>query len=164
MAGEIGHTVVDPSGPICLCGKRGCVERLASGPYITQQVKDWLEAQPEQGQILRSLVNNKLETLTAQLVSQSAAQGDNLAAQALEQAGWALGVGIGNAANLMNPQCFVLGGGVTKSGEHFWEVVRRVARETALPEVDFEIVPAALGDDAPLWGAVAIAEDLLKIE
>jgi glucokinase len=162
MAGEIGHTVVDPSGPICLCGKRGCVERLASGPYIAQQVKDWLEAQPEQGQILRSLVNNKLETLTAQLVSQAAAQGDNLAAQALEQAGWALGVGIGNAANLMNPQCFVLGGGVTKSGEHFWEVVRRVARETALPEVDFEIVPAALGDDAPLWGAVAIAEDLLK--
>jgi glucokinase len=94
-------------------------------------------------------------------VSQAAAQGDNLASQALEQAGWALGVAIGNTANLINPQRFVLGGGVTKAGECFWEVVRRVARETALPEVDFEIVPATLGDDAPLWGAVALAENLL---
>ncbi len=161
MAGEIGHTVVDPNGSMCLCGKRGCVERLASGPYIAQQVKEWLQAEPNQGQVLRSLVKDNLEDITAQLVSQAAAQGDNLASQALEQAGWALGVAIGNTANLINPQRFVLGGGVTKAGERFWEVVRRVARETALPEVDFEIVPATLGDDAPLWGAVALAENLL---
>ena len=161
MAGEIGHTVVDPNGPMCLCGKRGCVERLASGPYIAQQVKEWLQAESNQGQVLRTLVKDNLEDITAQLVSQAAAQGDNLASQALEQAGWALGVAIGNTANLINPQRFVLGGGVTKAGERFWEVVRRVARETALPEVDFEIVPATLGDDAPLWGAVALADNLL---
>jgi glucokinase len=161
MAGEIGHTVVDPNGPMCLCGKRGCVERLASGPYIAQQVKEWLQAEPNQGQVLRTLVKDNVEDITAQLVSQAAAQGDNLASQALEQAGWALGVAIGNTANLINPQRFVLGGGVTKAGERFWEVVRRVASETALPEVDFEIVPATLGDDAPLWGAVALAENLV---
>ena len=162
MAGEIGHTVVDPNGPICLCGKHGCVERLASGPYIAQQVKEWLQAQPGHGQVVRTLVKDNLETITAQLVSQAVAQGDNMAWQALEYAAWALGIGIGNTANLINPQRFILGGGVTKSGERFWEVVRRVARETALPEVDFEIVPAALGDDAPLWGAVALAEDFFK--
>ena len=161
MAGEIGHTVVDPNGSMCLCGKRGCVERLASGPYIAQQLKEWLQAEPNQGQVLRTLVKDNLEDITAQLVSQAAAQGDNLASQALEQAGWALGVAIGNTANLINPQRFVLGGGVTKAGERFWEVVRRVARETALPEVEFEIVPATLGDDAPLWGAVALADNLL---
>ena len=161
MAGEIGHTVVDPNGPICLCGKRGCVERFASGPYIAQQVKELLQIQPRQGQILRNLVNNKPEKITAKIVSQAAAQGDDCAIKSLEKAGWALGVGIGNTANLINPQCFILGGGVTKSGERFWEVVRKVARETALPEVDFEIVPAAFGDDAPLRGAVALAEDLL---
>ena len=160
MAGEIGHTVVDPNGPVCLCGKRGCVERLASGPYIAQQVREWLQAQPNEGQVLRSLVNDNLEAITAQLVSQAASQGDNLAGKALEQAAWALGVGIGNTANLVNPQRFVLGGGVTKAGEDFWNVVLTVARETALPEVEFEVVPAALGDDAPLWGAVALAEDL----
>jgi glucokinase len=56
----------------------------------------------------------------------------------------------------------VLGGGVMKAGEDFWRVVRQVARETALPEVDFEIVPAVLGDDAPLWGGVAIASIMVE--
>jgi len=157
MAGEIGHVVVEPAGPLCLCGKRGCVERLASGPYIAASVQELLQQQPEQGQVLRSLVGNNPDLLTAQIVSQAASLGDDLALRVLERAGWALGVGIGNVANLINPQRFVLGGGVTKAGVCFWSVVQRVAHETALPEVNFEIVPAALGDDAPLWGAVALA-------
>ncbi|NMG05355.1 ROK family protein [Brasilonema sp. UFV-L1] len=186
MAGEIGHMVVDPSGPVCLCGKRGCVERLASGPYMAQDVKEVLRnvsaACPEdippslllnerkdyqghqhnRGEVLRKLVEDNLELITGRVVSEAAAAGDSLAKEILYRASWALGVGIGNVANLMNPQRFVLGGGVTKAGEDFWEVLRRVARETALPEVNFEIVPAALGDDAPLWGAVALAEDVLR--
>ncbi|MBD2614109.1 ROK family protein [Nostoc punctiforme FACHB-252] len=158
MAGEIGHVVVDPAGPICLCGKRGCVERLASGPYMAQNAREVLENQPHKvGKVLRNLVADDLTLLTGQLVSEAAAAGDDVAKEVLYKAAWALGVGIGNVANLMNPQRFVLGGGVTKAGEDFWRVVRRVARETALPEVDFEVVPAALGDDAPLWGAVAMA-------
>jgi glucokinase len=68
-------------------------------------------------------------------------------------------VGIGNAANLLNPQRFILGGGVTKSGPAWWAEVRQSAAATALPEVRFDIVPAELGDDAPLWGAVALAAD-----
>jgi len=80
-------------------------------------------------------------------VSEAAAAGDDLAQEILYTAGWALGVGIGNLANLINPQRFVLGGGVTKAGENFWDVLRKLARETALPEVNFEIVAAALGDD-----------------
>jgi glucokinase len=161
MAGEIGHAVVDPNGPRCLCGKRGCVERLASGPYIAQRAREWLGEQPDRGQVLRGLVGDNADKVTAQLVSQAAAQGDELAWDALYVAAWGLGVGIGNAANLINPERFILGGGVTKSGDRFWEVVRQVARETALPEVHFDIVPAALGDDAPLWGAVALAEGCL---
>jgi glucokinase len=162
MAGEIGHVVVDPNGPLCLCGKRGCVERLASGPYIAQRAREWLETQPGRGRILCTLVGNELEAITAKRVAQAAAQGDDLAWEALEVAAWGLGVGIGNAANLVNPERFVLGGGVTKAGARFWEVVRRTAHETALPEVHFDVVPAALGDDAPLWGAVALAEDCLR--
>ncbi len=158
MAGEIGHMVVDPQGPVCLCGKRGCVERLASGPYMAQQVRQVLLQQPEQGQRLRSLINHELDNLTAVQISQAAAQGDEVAQAGLQKAGWALGVGIGNVANLINPQRFILGGGVTKSGELFWQTVCETARATALPEVHVEIVPAALGDDAPLWGAVALVE------
>jgi glucokinase len=167
MAGEIGHMVVDPTGPVCLCGKRGCVERLASGPYIAQNARELLEKEihnsPEstRGEILRYLVGNDLNLITGQVVSVAASQGDELAKEVLYKAAWALGVGIGNVANLMNPQRFVLGGGVTKAGEAFWGIVRKVAQETALPEVNFEVVRALLGDDAPLWGAVALGLNIL---
>lgn len=143
MAGEIGHTVVDPNGPLCLCGKRGCVERLASGPYMAQDLGERL-SQPG---------------LTGQDVAAMAAKGEATAVEILERSAWALGVGIGNAANLINPQKVVLGGGVTKSGERWWQVVRETAVETALPEVEFEVVPAAFTDDAPLWGALALVEE-----
>lgn len=157
MAGEIGHTLVDPAGPVCLCGKRGCVERLASGPYLAQRARELLEREPGRGVTLRDLAGGDLHAVDARRVAEAAAQGDELAQGVLAEAGHALGVGIGNAANLVNPGRFVLGGGVTKSGEGWWQPVRQAARATALPEVLFEIVPAGLGDDAPLWGAVALA-------
>jgi glucokinase len=61
-------------------------------------------------------------------------------------------------ANLINPQRFVLGGGVTKSGERWWELLRASARAASMPEVHYDLVPAGLGDYAPLWGAVALTE------
>ncbi|MCP4360734.1 MAG: ROK family protein [Chloroflexi bacterium] len=145
MAGEIGHMTVDPAGPLCLCGKRGCVERLASGPYMAQ---DWA-----------ALPENDGATVTGQDVAEMAAQGVETAVHILERGAWALGVGIGNAVNLINPQRVVLGGGVTKSGERWWQMVRQTAQQTALPEVQFTIVPTAFTDDAPLWGASALLEE-----
>ena len=167
MAGEIGHTIVDPSGALCLCGKRGCLERLASGPYLAQDARELLlgEADPVhplRGQILLSLAGGNPDKITGSLLSQAAAQGDEFARSVLEGGARALGVGIGNAANLVNPGCFILGGGVTKSGPIFWDTVRQAASETALPEVHFDLLHAALGDDAPLWGAAALAEDCLR--
>ena len=150
MAGEIGHTVVDPAGPLCLCGKRGCVERLASGPYMAADYEE------ERGR--RGEGEKGGRRMTGKDMAEAAVAGDETAREILLRGAWALGVGLGNAANLINPQRFVLGGGVTKSGELWWKEVRRAARETALPEVLFDVVPATLGDDAPLWGAVALVE------
>jgi glucokinase len=161
MAGEIGHTVVDPQGPRCLCGKSGCVERLASGPYLAADARQILQEQPQRGAILRRLAQDDLSRITARLLAEAAAAGDELAGELLERSAGAIGVAIGNAANLLNPQRFVLGGGVTKSGERYWEALRLTARQTALPQVECEVLPAALGDDAPLWGAVALALDLV---
>jgi glucokinase len=155
MAGEIGHTVADPNGPPCFCGKRGCVERYASGPFIAQDARDGLEANPERASTLRSVSD-----LTAQDVSRAAAAGDAYACEVLERAGWALGLGIGNAVNLINPQRVVLGGGVTKAGPIFWNAVRQTGTATARREITLDIVPAKFGDDAPLWGAVALAEEV----
>lgn len=155
LAGEIGHTVIDPAGPLCLCGKRGCVERLASGPYMG---RDYEEGQGRKG----AGEQGSRGRLTGKDVAEAAAGGDAVARAILLRGAWSLGVGIGNAANLMNPQRFVLGGGVTKAGAAWWAEVRRAAAATALPEVRFDIVPAALGDDAPLWGALALAAEIEK--
>lgn len=155
MAGEIGHMVVDPSGPLCLCGKLGCVERLASGPYMAQ---DYLESLASRGKASHGNVS-----MTGKKLVILAEKGDGLAQHILKRGASALGVGIGNAANLINPSLFVLGGGVTKSGDLWWEILRRSARKTALPEIEVDIVAAELGDDAPLWGAIALtleAEEL----
>lgn len=162
MAGEIGHTVADPHGPQCLCGKRGCVERLASGRYMEQDARQRLYEDVQQESILRDLCFGNLDQIDGAMISQAAAFGDRLAVELLERSAWGLGVGIGNAANLINPQRFILGGGVTKSGERWWRLVQDTARQIALPEVQFEIVPAELGDDSPLWGAVALALDAVR--
>lgn len=162
MAGEIGHTVVQPDGPLCLCGKRGCVERLASGRYLAQDARDRLSEKPQSGPVLWDEFSNNLETLDAKAISSAADRGDPLAIELLERSAWAVGVGVGNAANLVNPQRFILGGGVTKAGGLWWDKLRQTARQTALPEVQFEIVPAELGDEAPLWGAIALALDLIQ--
>lgn len=162
MAGEIGHTVVDPNGPLCLCGKHGCVERLASGPFIAQDAVASLDEYPEKGPILRQLAGDNPDQVTASLINQAAELGDELAINLLDRSAYALGVGIGNTANLINPNCFILGGGVTKSGDRYWREIHQAARKTALPQVHFEILPAALGDDAPLWGAIVSAEQCLS--
>jgi glucokinase len=158
MAGEFGHMVVEPDGPACVCGGRGCVERLAAGPMIAQRARDWLAARPERGQVLRRLVADDLAAIDGKVVAEAAAQGDELAWEALAVSARALGQAIGSVANLMNPQRFVLGGGVTKSGDRYWETLRTAARTVAMPEVHFDVMPAALGDDAPLWGAVALVD------
>ena len=158
MAGEIGHTVVDPDGPLCVCGRRGCVEALAAGPNLARRARERLAAEPGAGSTLRDLVTGDVAAVTAQHVARAAQVGDALSIEVLDQAARALGLGLGTAITLMNPQRVVLGGGVTKSGERYWQVLREAARSNVLPGMTVDIVPAALGDDAPLWGAVALAE------
>lgn len=161
MAGEIGHTTLDPAGPLCLCGKRGCVERLASGPYLAQDARQALIADPGQSPELLRLCAGFYDQISGEMLSHAAQAGDALASQLLERSAWAIGTAIGNAANLVNPQRAILGGGVTKSGTAWWQGVHAAARQTMLPEVDIEILPAQLGDDAPLWGAAVLALECL---
>jgi glucokinase len=146
MAGEIGHTVIDPHGPLCLCGKRGCVERLASGPYMAQDLAAaWKrEERPFTGPV------------TGKMVAEEAAAGDPTARRILLRGANALGLGLGNAANLINPARIILGGGVTKAGDLWWDELSRTVQATILPEVSVSLHPAQLGDDAPLWGSVAL--------
>ncbi len=128
---------------------------------MAQDARERLERSPAEGPVLRQLCAAGSQAITGKMLSEAAAAGDALAQEILDRGARALGTGIGNAANLINPQRVVLGGGVTKAGERWWRVLRETATAVALPEVRVEIVPARFADDAPLWGAVALAQDLL---
>jgi len=150
MAGEIGHIVVRPGGAECVCSKRGCLEVEACGQAIARKMRERLASagQPP----------DAAEPITGESVARAAQQGDPLAQEVMDEVARNLGTGLGGAINLMNPERIVLGGGVTKSGERWWRIVRETSRYHALPQMRADIQPAALGDDAPLWGAVALAE------
>jgi glucokinase len=164
MAGEIGHIVVRPGGVPCVCEKAGCLEAEACGWGIAAKARARLRDDglpTADRRPLLALAGGRADAVTAQQVAQAATAGDALAQSLMDDAAEALGIGLGGAINLMNPERIVLGGGVTKSGDRWWQIVRATARHHALPQMRVEIVPAALGDDAPLWGAAALANALL---
>lgn len=161
MAGEIGHVIVRPDGMPCSCGKRGCVEAEACGPAMARKAVARLAHEAERGHHLLELAAGSADNITGELVARAAAAGDPLALDVLLQSAAALGSGIAAAINLLNPERVVLGGGVIKAGDRWWERVRATARTEALPQARVDIVAAAMLDDAPLWGAVALAENLL---
>ena len=162
MAGEIGHTLVDPHGPLCVCGRHGCVEAMACGPAFAAVAQARLRAEPGAGVLLRELAGGDIARVTGELVARAAQAGDPLATEVLLAAARALGFGIGSAISLVNPERVVVGGGVSKSGPAWWAALREAARANSLPQMRVEIVPAGLSDDAPLWGAVALAQGKLK--
>jgi len=161
MAGEIGHTLVQPDGLPCVCGRRGCLEAEACGPGIANRARLYLAKSGRRGERLLQLAEGNPEAITAKLVSQAAAAGDEFSRMVLLESAQRLGLGLANAINLMNPDCVILGGGVTKSGELWWQTVRQTANANTLPEISAHIIPAAFSDDAPLWGAMALAQNIL---
>lgn len=159
MAGEFGHVKVDTLGPACVCGDRGCVEAIACGPAMAAAASRALAADPGAGSLLREVAGSG--PVTAVHLGEAAAAGDPVARHALATGARAIGIALGSAANLVNPRRFVIGGGVIKAGAAFWDELAAAARQHAMPEVEIDVVKAALGDDSPLWGAVKLAMDAL---
>ncbi len=137
---EIGHHVLDPSGPLCYCKARGCWESLASGPAMAE----WARAQnPERG------------ALTAEQICEMARQGDEVACRAVEREGDYIGLGLANLVTMFVPDTIALGGGLMKSADLFLDRARAVVRtiSTQVPTEKTRIMPASLGADAGLIGA-----------
>jgi len=117
MSGEIGHTIVQPGGARCTCGKRGCLETVASGKALDEAAKKLP---------LREL---GIEARGARAVSEAARIGNEPARRILIHAGQAIGVAVANVVNLFDPQQVVLNGGLTQSGPLLIEAIRRTAAE-----------------------------------
>jgi glucokinase len=154
LATEIGHIAVESDGPVCGCGQRGHLEAFASGTAIARYVNEQLASG-----VPSSLSANS--NPSARDVSLAAEQGDPLAKSALTRAGTYLGHGIANYLHLFNPQIVILGGGVSRSGALLMEPLRAAVAERVMsPEYlhGLVITTAALGDDAGLMGALALAQ------
>lgn len=156
-AGDIGHVVVDPDGPPCGCGDRGCVEVFASGGGIVARARDAL-ADGLPGAASSSMV---AKNLTAQAVFDAAAQGDALAARVVERAGASLGLVLADYVNVNNPEAIVLGGGLLRAGALYRTPVERELKRRALPALGdtVRLVPPELGEDVGMiGGALLLAE------
>lgn len=156
-AGEVGHQVIDPYGPPCGCGSRGCLEAFASGPAITAMALKAIA----QGLTTRiaELVSYDLNQVTPEIICQAAREGDPIAQRIYQRAGFYIGIGVANLITIISPQMVVIGGGVAQAGDLLFDPIRRTAREHVhvTPFERVQIVPAELGTDAGLIGAAVWA-------
>ena len=151
LATEMGHTVVNPNGPLCGCGHPGHIESYSSGTGITNYVKSQLAAGRES-----SL--HGISRLSAKEIAEAAVAGDSLAKEAFEIAGTYLGIGISNFLHIFNPSIIVLGGGVSQTGSLILDPMRRSLKERVVSEEylkDLVITSAQLQDNCGLLGCLA---------
>jgi glucokinase len=144
-AGHVGHVVVEPDGQPCHCGGRGCVETVAAGPWMTR----WALANGWVGP----------PGADAAALAAAAAAGDAVAVQAFHRGATALAAMIASVGAVCDLNRVVIGGGVAKAGRTLFDPLNAaLAAYTGLSFIrDLHVVPAALGDDAGLIGAAALA-------
>jgi glucokinase len=155
-AGEVGHTVVLPDGPLCGCGLRGCLDALCSGTAIARRARELLaKGAPS---IIKEMVNHPDE-ITAQTIAVAAQRGDHLACEIWAEMIYFLSIGIGNVITILAPEAVILGGGVAASGEQLLGPLRPLIHErvTMLPAERVEILQAALAGESGVYGALVIA-------
>ena len=159
---EAGHMVISPDGPRCNCGRKGCLESLASGTAIARRAAERL-FQGGQSR-LSEMVGGKAEQVTAELVVRAAGKGDRLAQQVLQEAGRWLGIGVVNLILLFDPEMVIIGGGVAGAGDFLLEPVRQAVKRWVVPyfEREVPVVQSRLGGNSNLMGAVALALDEIQ--
>ena len=158
-AGEVGHMTINPGGPVCSCGMRGCFEAMASGTAIARDARERIASGVTS--IISDMVDRNMDSLTAATVEQAARQGDEMAKDVMHQAAVNLGIGLSNLIIIFDPQAVVVGGGVTKSNDLIFELARKTvaARAGRYFQKDVPILKAALGDNVGLIGAAALVYD-----
>ena len=160
-AGELGHMVLDPEGPLCGCGQRGCLESFSSkkgmSAYIMQQV----------GRGRESFLGDKIENgvFRSKYLKKALKMEDKVAMEAVDRACHYLAVATGNLINIFSPDLIVYGGGVMEAcGETFLEKILDEVDKYCMPSIrpTVELKCASLGDDSILYGALSMIMDAEK--
>ena len=155
--GEIGHMTVEPGGFDCTCGKKGCLETVASATGVVKLARKHAEEYAGNAQ-LKFIIDDGQE-ITSKMIFDLAKEGDELAVLVVDRAAYYLGLACSHIGNLLNPAYIVIGGGVSAAGEYLLEQVRTYFADFTFPNVKktTHIKLAALGNDAGIVGACYLA-------
>ena len=156
-ASEVGHMVVDPEGPLCGCGGRGCLEVYASATGIKRMAMEAIAKGEGAGIVKRA--GGKVEEVTAEKVFEAAQSGDKAAQKIFHKMGRFLGLGIVNLIHLFDPEKIVIGGKASRAWDSFIKTTMEVVMERVMEgsREKVEIVQAKCGDDAGVLGAAFVA-------
>ncbi|MEV8630029.1 ROK family protein [Streptosporangium sp. NPDC051023] len=156
-AGHIGHVVVEPGGPVCGCGARGCLEAVARGPGLAAWAvgQGWI---PGAAVPVTAVSYEEAATASGRQLALDAGAGDEIALAAMERAGRALGLAIASVVNLCDLDVVTIGGGLSQAGRLLFGPLEATLRDHTRMEFArrARVVPASLGQDAGLVGAAAL--------
>lgn len=157
---EIGHMCLVYEGHLCGCGARGCFESYGSGTALLRHAREAISATPDLAKNLLAKGNGTVDGLLGKHLTDAAMEGDRVALAAFNTTGQWIGLGISNLVALLDPECFIIGGGVIDAGE----ILLKPIRESAQRNMPFSgrvpvppIIAATLGNDAGLVGAADLA-------
>lgn len=162
-AGEVGHMIVQLEGPLCGCGRYGCLEAVASKTALSKDAVA-LAAAGKAPTIMKEAGTDF--ALCKSKVFKKAMGDDDAITEIIKRGAYLLGIGLANLVNIFNPELIILGGGlVEKLGKQYTGIAEKSMRDHAMPAIskDVTVLPAQLGDDAVVIGAAgAIREELAR--
>jgi len=157
-AGEGGHVTIDYQGPVCSCGKRGCIEVMAAGPAIGARARAKLNADPKRSSAMLDLAKGNIASVTSEMVGQANASGDPLAREVLLETVELLTAWLGNIVDLLDPDVVVMGGGVAAMLHPFFdEIKKRLPGWCVNPRAsDIPLLMAHYGAESGIAGGAAL--------
>ncbi|TMN20967.1 ROK family glucokinase [Lentibacillus cibarius] len=160
-AGEIGHMTVEPEGHPCNCGRRGCLETIASATGIVRQAMEKMDSNDETPLTLHY---RKYQQVTAKDIFELSEEGDELCSEIIRHTASVLGLCLANTALVVNPAKILIGGGVAQAGETFIRQINVSFQQYALGRISnaCEIKQAQLGNDAGIIGAAFLVKQKRK--
>jgi glucokinase len=163
-AGEGGHVSIDYRGPVCSCGKRGCIEILASGRAIGARARAKLAAEPSRHSAILQLAKGNVADVTSEIVGEAYVAGDPLAREILLETVEVLTPWLGNIVDLLDPDVLVMGGGVAAMLRPFFdEIKKRLPGWCVNPRAsEIPLLMAHYGADAGIAGGAALCSVELR--